>query len=53
MEADGEFERVKVIGSPIHMDAAPVTIRIPPAQLGQYTDAVLAELGLANATAAE
>ena len=45
MEADGEFERVKVIGSPIHMDAAPVTIRIPPSNLGQYTDAVLAELG--------
>jgi crotonobetainyl-CoA:carnitine CoA-transferase CaiB-like acyl-CoA transferase len=47
MEADGEFERVKVIGSPIHMDAAPVSIRIPPAHLGQYTDAVLEELGLA------
>jgi crotonobetainyl-CoA:carnitine CoA-transferase CaiB-like acyl-CoA transferase len=52
MEADGEFERVKVIGSPIHMDAAPVTIRIPPAHLGQYTDAVLAELGI-NVKAAE
>ena len=46
MEADGEVERVKVVGSPIHMDAAPVTIRIPPAHLGQHTDAVLAELGL-------
>jgi crotonobetainyl-CoA:carnitine CoA-transferase CaiB-like acyl-CoA transferase len=46
MEAEGEFERVKVIGSPIHMDAAPVSIRIPPAHLGQYTDAVLAELGM-------
>ena len=51
MEADGEFERVKVIGSPIHMDAAPVTIRIPPAHLGQYTDAVLAELGPATQAA--
>ncbi|MDB5500888.1 MAG: CoA transferase [Tardiphaga sp.] len=51
MEADGEFERVKVIGSPIHMEAAPVTIRIPPAHLGQYTDAVLAELGLSTEAA--
>jgi len=42
-----------VVGSPVHMEAAPVTIRIPPSRLGQYTDAVLAELGLANATAAE
>jgi formyl-CoA transferase len=53
LEADGEIERVKVVGSPVHMEAAPVTIRIPPSRLGQYTDAVLAELGLANATAAE
>jgi crotonobetainyl-CoA:carnitine CoA-transferase CaiB-like acyl-CoA transferase len=53
LEADGEVERVKVVGSPIHMEAAPVTIKIPPARLGQYTDVVLAELGLANATAAE
>jgi crotonobetainyl-CoA:carnitine CoA-transferase CaiB-like acyl-CoA transferase len=51
MEADGEFERVKVIGSPIHMDAAPVSIRIPPAHLGQYTDAVLAELGMTSQAA--
>jgi crotonobetainyl-CoA:carnitine CoA-transferase CaiB-like acyl-CoA transferase len=53
MEADGEFERVKVIGSPIHMDAAPVKIRIPPSNLGQYTDAVLAELGMSSVRAAE
>ena len=53
LEAEGEVERVKVVGSPVHMEAAPVTIRIPPSRLGQYTDAVLAELGLANATAAE
>lgn len=51
MEADGEFERVKVIGSPIHMEAAPVSIRIPPAHLGQYTEAVLAELGMASQAA--
>ena len=53
LEAEGEVERVKVVGSPIHMDQAPVTIRIPPSHLGQYTDAVLAELGLVSATAAE
>jgi crotonobetainyl-CoA:carnitine CoA-transferase CaiB-like acyl-CoA transferase len=53
IEADGEVERVKVVGSPIHMEGAPVTIRIPPARLGQYTDAVLAELGLAPKQAAE
>jgi crotonobetainyl-CoA:carnitine CoA-transferase CaiB-like acyl-CoA transferase len=53
LEAEGEVERVKVVGSPVHMEAAPVTIRIPPSRLGQYTDAVLAELGLINATAAE
>jgi formyl-CoA transferase len=53
MEADGEVERVKVVGSPIHMDGAPVAIRIPPARLGQHTDDVLAELGLASANAAE
>ncbi len=53
MEADGEVERVKVVGSPIHMDRAPVSIRIAPARLGQHTDEVLAELGLARAKAAE
>ncbi len=53
LEADGEVEHIKVVGSPIHMEAAPVTIRIPPAHLGQYTEAVLRELGLATAQAAE
>ncbi|MCX7323006.1 MAG: CaiB/BaiF CoA-transferase family protein [Hyphomicrobiales bacterium] len=53
LEADGEVERIRVVGSPIHMEAAPVTIRIPPARLGQYTEAVLTELGLATARAAE
>lgn len=46
LEADGEIERMRVVGSPVHMDDAPVTIRIPPARLGQYTDAVLAEIGI-------
>ncbi len=53
LEADGEVERVKVVGSPIHMEDAPVKIRIPPARLGQYTDAVLAELGVKPLRAAE
>jgi formyl-CoA transferase len=53
MEAPGVVETVKVVGSPIHMSDAPVTIRVPPAQLGQHTKDVLAELAQARATAAE
>jgi len=53
MEAPGVVELVKVVGSPIHMADAPVTIRVPPAQLGQHTQEVLAELAQARATAAE
>lgn len=44
MEADGEVERVRVVGSPIHMSDAKVSIRIPPASLGRHTDAVRAEV---------
>jgi formyl-CoA transferase len=53
MEAPGVFETVKVVGSPIHMSDAPVTIRIPPAKLGQHTEEVLAELAQSRAAAAE
>src|SRR5204862_5299106 len=53
MEGPGVVETVKVVGSPIHMVDAPVTIRIPPAQLGQHTQEVLSELAQARATAAE
>ena len=53
MEAPGVFETVKVVGSPIHMSDAPVTIRVPPAKLGEHTEEVLAELAQARATAAE
>jgi crotonobetainyl-CoA:carnitine CoA-transferase CaiB-like acyl-CoA transferase len=52
IEADGDIERIKVIGSPIHMTDAPVAIRVPPPALGRDTDAVRAELGRA-AQAAE
>jgi crotonobetainyl-CoA:carnitine CoA-transferase CaiB-like acyl-CoA transferase len=53
MEAPGVVETVKVVGSPIHMSDAPVTIRIPPATLGQHTKEVLAELTQARPAAAE
>ncbi len=53
IEAEGEGERVKVVGSPIHMDAAPVAIRFPPARLGQHTSEVLSAIGLAPVKAAE
>ena len=53
LEAPGVVETVKVVGSPVHMQDAPVTIRVPPASLGQHTDAVLAELARARAPAAE
>jgi crotonobetainyl-CoA:carnitine CoA-transferase CaiB-like acyl-CoA transferase len=53
MEAPGVVETVKVVGSPIHMADAPVTIRVPPATLGQHTQDVLAELAQTRATAAE
>jgi crotonobetainyl-CoA:carnitine CoA-transferase CaiB-like acyl-CoA transferase len=53
MEAPGVFETVKVVGSPIHLSDAPVTIRVPPATLGQHTAEVLAELAQERATAAE
>jgi formyl-CoA transferase len=53
MEAPGVVETVRVVGSPIHMSDAPVTIRIAPATLGQHTQDVLAELAQARPTAAE
>ncbi|WP_315837007.1 CoA transferase [Bradyrhizobium prioriisuperbiae] len=53
IEADGDIERIKVIGSPIHMSDAPVTIRTAPPSLGRDTDAVRAELGRAASQAAE
>jgi formyl-CoA transferase len=51
LEAAGEVEMVRVIGSPIHMSDAPVSIRIPPPSLGRHTAEVKA--GLAKDIAAE
>ena len=45
IECDGAMERVRVVGTPIHLEDAMVTIRIPPAELGQHTAEVLAEIG--------
>ena len=53
LEGPGVVETVKCVGSPIHMADAPVTIRVPPATLGQHTQEVLAEVAQARATAAE
>jgi crotonobetainyl-CoA:carnitine CoA-transferase CaiB-like acyl-CoA transferase len=46
MEADGVVEPIRVVGSPIHLQDAPVTLRVPPAHLGQHTEEVLGELGI-------
>ena len=53
LEADGSVERMRVIGSPVHMDNAPVAVRIAPAKLGAHTDEVRTELGSPQAKAAE
>ena len=42
--ATARSRRVRVVGSPIHLEDAPVSIRIPPADLGQHTAEVLAEI---------
>jgi formyl-CoA transferase len=49
LEAEGVVEKVRVIGSPVHLSEAPVSIRIPPAKLGQHTREVLLEFGLTQA----
>jgi formyl-CoA transferase len=45
LETRNSRETVRVVGSPVHLADAPVTIRIPPAELGQHTAEVLAEIG--------
>jgi crotonobetainyl-CoA:carnitine CoA-transferase CaiB-like acyl-CoA transferase len=53
IEAEGDVERIRVVGSPIHMTDAPVTIRVAPPSLGRDTAAVRAELAQAAVQAAE
>ncbi|MCP8940133.1 CoA transferase [Alsobacter sp. SYSU M60028] len=48
LETTNRIETVRVVGSPVHLDDAPVTIRIPPAELGQHTAEVLAEFGVSR-----
>jgi len=43
LEADDGEQAMRVIGSPIAMSAAPVTMRQTPPRLGQHTEEVLAE----------
>lgn len=40
---------VRLVGSPITMSAAPLQVRYAPPSLGEHTDEVVAELGLAPA----
>jgi crotonobetainyl-CoA:carnitine CoA-transferase CaiB-like acyl-CoA transferase len=44
---------VRVVGSPIHLSDATVSIRIAPAKLGQHTDDVRAEMAAMHVGAAE
>lgn len=44
LEGPGEIETMRLVGSPIHMSEAPVTLRIPPPALGRHTAEVKAEL---------
>jgi crotonobetainyl-CoA:carnitine CoA-transferase CaiB-like acyl-CoA transferase len=53
LETQGEVETVRVVGSPIHLSDAPVSIRIAPAHLGQHTNDVRAEMAALNVGAAE
>jgi crotonobetainyl-CoA:carnitine CoA-transferase CaiB-like acyl-CoA transferase len=40
LEGEGEVEPLRVMGSPIHMSDAPVSIRLPPPQLGKHTEEI-------------
>jgi formyl-CoA transferase len=52
LEADAPWDRLKLAGSPVHLSDAPIrTIRRLPPKLGEHTDEILAELGLAPAAA--
>ena len=43
LQTNNRVETVRVVGSPIHLTDAPVSIRIPPPELGQHTQDVKAE----------
>ena len=40
LEGEGEVEPLRLMGSPIHMGDAPVSIRLPPPGLGKHTDEI-------------
>jgi len=40
LEGQGEVEPLRVMGSPIHMGDAPVSIRLPPPRLGKHTEEI-------------
>jgi len=44
LEGQGEVEPLRVMGSPIHMRDAPVSIRLPPPSLGKHTGEIKAAL---------
>jgi len=49
---DGE-QAMRVVGSPIRMSNAPVTMRVTPPRLGQHTEEVLGELRAREAAPAK
>jgi crotonobetainyl-CoA:carnitine CoA-transferase CaiB-like acyl-CoA transferase len=40
LEGEGEVETLRVMGSPIHIGDAPVSIRLPPPRLGKHTEEI-------------
>jgi formyl-CoA transferase len=40
LEGEGEVEPLRLMGSPIHMSDAPVSIRLPPPRLGKHTEEI-------------
>jgi len=44
LEGQGEVEPLRVMGSPIHMGDAPVSIRLPPPRLGKHTEEIKMKL---------